>query len=258
MFDGVSELIEQLDAPEFTGAVLEFVYRQLVVDHMSVFLLDPRLVPRLIAAQSYGSEPLAARAGRAYEQSLFYRHDPNTELVRSGSSRENAALVIRLRAADISDALYRSTIYDSFGLIDRLSILARDGARWLVINFYRDLASGEFSALDIDRFSALARLLKALLFRHFALLPPQGWQAATLPEAGTLEGILQRLGGSLSARESQVCARALLGMTNIGIGLDLGVKTSTVETLRKRAFAKLQISSLNELFALCLGCTLTR
>ncbi len=258
MFDGVSELIEQLDAPEFTGTLLEFVHRQLVVDHLSVFLFDPQLVPRLIAAQSRGGEPLALRAGRAYEKSLFYRHDPNTELVRSQGSGDHTALVIRLRAADVSDALYRREIYQNFGLIDRLSILARDGARWWIINFYRDLVSGEFSTADIDRFSALPRLLKALLFRHFALLPPQGWQAATLPEAGTLEGILQRLGGSLSARESQVCARALLGMTNTGIGLDLGVKTSTVETLRKRAFAKLQISSLNELFALCLGCTLAR
>lgn len=258
MLDGVSEMIEQLDAPEFPGTVLAFVQRQLVVDHLSVFLFDPQLVPRLIAARSRGRESLAARAGRAYEKALFYRQDPNTELVRSGESGVHAALVLRLRAADISDALYRSEIYENFGLVDRLSILARDGARWLAINFYRDLASGEYSALDIDRFSALARLLKALIFRHFALLPPQGWQAATLPEAGTLERILQRLGGNLSARESQVCARALLGMTNTGIGLDLGVKTSTVETLRKRAFAKLQISSLNELFALCLGCTLAR
>ncbi len=44
MFDGVSEMIEQLDAPEFTATVLAFVHRQLVVDHVSVFLFDPCLV----------------------------------------------------------------------------------------------------------------------------------------------------------------------------------------------------------------------
>jgi len=42
-------------------------------------------------------------------------------------------------------------------------------------------------------------------------------------------------------------------MTGEGIGLDIGVQPATVATLRKRAYAKLNISTLNELFALCLG-----
>jgi DNA-binding CsgD family transcriptional regulator len=50
-----------------------------------------------------------------------------------------------------------------------------------------------------------------------------------------------------------VCARALLGMTNVAIGLDLGVRAPTVATLRQRAYATLGISGLNELFGLCLA-----
>ena len=41
-------------------------------------------------------------------------------------------------------------------------------------------------------------------------------------------------------------------MTNLGIALDLGVKESTVATLRRRAYAKLGISGVQELFLLCL------
>jgi DNA-binding CsgD family transcriptional regulator len=51
----------------------------------------------------------------------------------------------------------------------------------------------------------------------------------------------------------QVCARALLGMTNAAIGLDLGVRAPTVATLRQRAYATLGICGLNELFGLCLA-----
>lgn len=50
-----------------------------------------------------------------------------------------------------------------------------------------------------------------------------------------------------AAREQQVCARVLWGMTNPGIALDLAVQLSTVKTLRRRALARLGISSLGEL-----------
>lgn len=73
------------------------------------------------------------------------------------------------------------------------------------------------------------------------------------PDTAHLEQMIAGLHGGLSPREIQVCARALLGMTRRGIGLDLGVKTTTVNTLSRRAYQKLNISSLNELFALCLA-----
>jgi DNA-binding CsgD family transcriptional regulator len=76
---------------------------------------------------------------------------------------------------------------------------------------------------------------------------------AARPSNVQLEQMVAGLDGGLSPREVQVCARALRGMTREGIGLDLGVKTSTVNTLSQRAYRKLNISSLNELFALCLS-----
>jgi DNA-binding CsgD family transcriptional regulator len=49
-----------------------------------------------------------------------------------------------------------------------------------------------------------------------------------------------------------VCARALAGLTVAAIASDLGVKSPTIATLRQRAYAKLGISSLSQLFALCI------
>ena len=53
-------------------------------------------------------------------------------------------------------------------------------------------------------------------------------------------------------RERAVCARALAGLTVAGIASDLGVKAPTIATLRQRAYAKLGISSLSQLFARCI------
>lgn len=67
-----------------------------------------------------------------------------------------------------------------------------------------------------------------------------------------LESLLLSVNPKLTPRQIHVCARALLGMTNLAISIELGISTSTVATLRRRAYSTLRISSLGELFALCL------
>ncbi|MES2529897.1 MAG: LuxR C-terminal-related transcriptional regulator [Pseudomonadota bacterium] len=42
----------------------------------------------------------------------------------------------------------------------------------------------------------------------------------------------------------------MLGVTSEGIGIDLGISRNTVLTYRKRAYARLNISSQNQLFRL--------
>ena len=52
----------------------------------------------------------------------------------------------------------------------------------------------------------------------------------------------------LTARELDVGARSLAGMTAEGTALDLNIKASSVITYRKRAYGRLGISTLYELF----------
>jgi DNA-binding CsgD family transcriptional regulator len=65
--------------------------------------------------------------------------------------------------------------------------------------------------------------------------------------------MLESLNAGLTRRERQVCAHALAGLTVAGIAVTLGVKDSTVATLRRRAYAKLGVLSLSALFARCVA-----
>jgi DNA-binding CsgD family transcriptional regulator len=69
----------------------------------------------------------------------------------------------------------------------------------------------------------------------------------------SFEHMLQSLNAGLTPRELQVCAHALAGITVAGIATTLGVKDSTVATLRRRAYAKLGVVSLSALFAKCIA-----
>lgn len=59
-------------------------------------------------------------------------------------------------------------------------------------------------------------------------------------------------GPDLTPRQTEVCARIVLGYSILAISLELGITQNTVSTLRKRAYSRLGISRQNELFALCL------
>lgn len=61
---------------------------------------------------------------------------------------------------------------------------------------------------------------------------------------------LDLLGRGLTERELDVCARVIIGMTTEAIALELDLRTPTVATYRKRAYARLGISSHYEMFCL--------
>ncbi len=64
--------------------------------------------------------------------------------------------------------------------------------------------------------------------------------------------LVDLLGDDLTPREQAVLARVLLGMRTEGIALDLHLKPASIVTFRKRAYAKLGITTQAELFARCL------
>jgi DNA-binding CsgD family transcriptional regulator len=98
-----------------------------------------------------------------------------------------------------------------------------------------------------------APLLLGLAGKHALLVAPASApQAHREASVRSLEALLVEIERRLTPRERAVCARALAGQTVQGIASELGVRPPTVATLRRRAYAKLNISSLNELFARCM------
>ena len=60
-------------------------------------------------------------------------------------------------------------------------------------------------------------------------------------------GRLALLAPQLTEREIQVCAGIVCGLSSNAIAGSLGLSVNTVLTHRRRAYAKLRVSSLNEL-----------
>jgi DNA-binding CsgD family transcriptional regulator len=250
MEDSLIDLIGSLGSTGFAGRALDHLNSQFRADHLSLLVFDRDLVPHLAAAASRSGAGTALRAARVYERGLFHRFDPGLRHVRRGTADAETVL-FRLDPADLRDSRYRAGIYGRFGIVERVSLIRRVLGRWLLLNVYRDRSSGKFDDAALAHLAASAPLLVACAGKHVALT-----EAGTRLRAGTassFDALLRSFNTRLTERERQVCAHALAGLTVAGIASVLEVKESTVSTLRRRAYAKLGVSSLSSLFALCLS-----
>jgi DNA-binding CsgD family transcriptional regulator len=122
-----------------------------------------------------------------------------------------------------------------------------------MLNLYRGRGSAPFREREIARIREISALLLSLAGKHAGLVAAVPVRAGRLESTRYLDRLLAGIETRLTPRERAVCARALAGQTVQGIASELGVRPPTVATLRRRAYAKLNISSLNELFARCMA-----
>jgi len=240
-----------LGEPDFAHALLSATETVVPVDHIAILVFDAELAAHLAGAGSRQPGNVALEAGRLYERARFFRHDPGAKHLGSGGT-SGGPVLLRLRASDITDPNYRREIYDRFRLLERLSIVDQVRDRWLMLNLYRSRGSEPFRERDIGRIRAIAVLLMSLAGKHADFVSPARARQGRLASIRFLDDLLAAIEERLTPRERAVCARALAGQTVQGIASELGIRPPTVATLRRRAYSRLDISSLNELFARCI------
>jgi LuxR family transcriptional regulator, activator of tox operons len=148
-------------------------------------------------------------------------------------------MAIRVFCQDIDHDAYRRDCYSAADLVDRFSIVRHHGDETIRLNLYRSAQRGRFVAADI---------MFALLAKHDA------HRVAADPscEGDVLARRLRQIMPQLPRRELDVCAGIMQGKNSEAIALALGISVNTVLTYRKRAYARLGITSHNELMRLVL------
>ena len=220
----VATMIQALGTGNFSEALLKAMSGVVVVDHCAAFMIGPgKAPPVLLLATSRHDAAFAQRAARRYADE-YWRFDPAMASVR-GRGRP---ATIRLTWNAIHHTPFREECYVTAGVIDRLSVLAPagDGAHML-LSVFRLRETGFFHDSEASRFAAAADLFIACIRKHTRLLAP----IALGPAPG------------LSEREGEVAQGFMAGQTVRDIAAALGLSPSTVETYRKRIYAKLGVSS---------------
>jgi DNA-binding CsgD family transcriptional regulator len=239
-------LIAQLGLPGFQNTLLRTLAPVIPAASFSLYRLRSG-APQLFMSASHGIADTTVACWRAY---LAGPCQNDRTLSPLEPTATQPTRLMHITAQEVP-AAHRAQVYDAHGMAERVSVVQSAGmtadgggaAGVLALNFYRHQHQRAF---DDDQLAALSRLaptLMALVHKQLSLAPP-----ATEPLVAGRQR-LQALNPQLTARELDVCARLLLGMTHDGIASDLGIRLPTVKTLRNRAFARLGIHFRSELFA---------
>jgi DNA-binding CsgD family transcriptional regulator len=250
--DLTAKLICSINGPDFPECVLAFTKTYAAVDHFSLFVYGANLQPVIIESASSWKQKKLNQAELRYQQEE-YRFDPVMEQIRLGKSTDHGRGFVRILTADLvqSDHPWAKG-YIEREHAERISLLRNIRSVWYLVSFYRSTMTGVLRSEELAQLQTAVKIVLPAVEQHLASPLISQLKFTEKPSTEWLEQLLVRAGNKLSPREIEVCARALLGMTRTGIALDLAISESTVNTLKKRCYTKLNISSLNELFALCL------
>lgn len=253
--EALAHCVRAIGGPLFHRALLQVAKVVCGFEHLSVFAFSESLVPTMEVLEGLDDRSITQHSARFYLSFGYHGSDPATARLRSLASTTDAPAVFILRAGDIVDDGYRRDIYERFGLDGRVSVIGRIDGHWRSVNFYKHVARGGMTDADIAALIRRAPLLFAAEARHVELCRDKDprWRRPTLPPLSFLLQMIETVAPTLSPRERDVCARALQGMTGEATALDMRVTEATVATMRRRAYGKMGISTLSELFALCLA-----
>ncbi len=222
----IDACLSRLGTDGFAVAFAEFVER-LKVDQLMIFSIQEERAVCLLS-RHFSHAVLAEELATSYLKG-WYLQDPLLPELRSLSVGD-----VRLRRLDEIQAKmgedYRRIFFEAPGMVAKTTVLAAGEQLRLFVSFYH--TGGAVPDLDPD----VARLAGRLALLHYE-------QVAVSDVPPPL--------AVLSERERAVCLGILSGRKAEAIAADLDVAASTVVTYRKRAYAKLGVTSRAGLFAIC-------
>mgnify|MGYP000001550770 CR=1 FL=1 len=244
----LAEVIRRQGRPGFESALHVWLHRCLQPDNLIVLAYRDAGPPQVLYRQTDAPQVFAQLdsiyLGGAYLLDPY--HDLHVTRVATGA--------YRLR--DVApDAFHRSRYfldyYQQTTLIDEITFVCypRPDVS-LNICLGRDGTSARlFSATEMEVAQRLSPVVAALAEAHWAGIDDLPHRADDVTGA-LVAAMASAHGIRLSPRQAEVALLILRGHSTASIGLRLGLSPQTVKVFRKQLYAKCNLSSQAELFAL--------
>ncbi len=158
------------------------------------------------------------------------------------------------------DRFYQSEYYRSYyvqtGLSEEIcyTLYLLNGVA-VVISLMRSGESSRFSVREFRLLESVTPVVVSLAQRHWQNVPDRFDVETAVNESHDDRSLIENTVGalfsqSITPRETQVVAQVLEGHSSDSIAKNLGISVGTVRIHRRNIYAKLQISSQQELFSI--------
>lgn len=224
--EGLCTLIEAVGTPAFTGALYQSVGSMLDAADGAVYAFGGPSGTEVVAAWGAGANTLERRT-RVYA-ARFAERDPARRTPACGE-----VVTTCIDTAELPDPGHRALLEETGFARRVVSVFPAPRGGWFSLNVPHPAGRPVPDAV-LERFSRAAPVYASLIRRHL--------------EAKSVESRLGALCPALTPREMAVCGAFLRGQGAGAIAASLGIRVSSVHTYRKRAYAKLGVGTLPELF----------
>lgn len=236
----VAGLTGAIGTSGYVEALMGFAHATCRVDFVSVFCQGDRDTPLLVGTACRLGQRRAELAARGHERHV--EKDGNTAILLGQKGK--GAFLTAQDADEIQPFTYRRDCYDLPGISGRISLVSRKAAYGLSVSLYSSRESGRFDPAARDSAEAVLGLLLAATERHVAFsLKGCVWMEQDVQTRLALNY------PDLTTREREVAAMAIKGRTALETAEVLGLAETTVITHRKKAYKRMNVTSLRQLVA---------
>lgn len=239
---GLGPLIRDVGTQKFDETLHRVMGSILRCEYVTAFAFGRHMDPRLVTIAA-GTKTGAARDAARRYIGLHWHEDPSN-IFKKRDLLDGKSYIVFMSATEVDDKHYRTDCYLKTQIAYRVSILQKFDDEHLKISFHRSEEAGPFQPEALFDLSQQADLLGSLMLKHSSRCGEFSIEPASV---GNFERKLEERRPQLTARERQVCSLISAGMSSEAIALTLGISINTVLTFRRRAYARLNISSQTEL-----------
>jgi DNA-binding CsgD family transcriptional regulator len=233
LFDSLSHAISSAGSPSFYDALFSAVQQFASVDLLRARVFRSRDGVQMLGVA--GAAPLNASL-----------HDDDEEHARCGDLLHQVRCRrVLMRRLERGPALAAETNL-SYGI----GYVWRHGDALYLLDLFRSLRQSPFAEAEERALSDASRLVASIDGVH-ATRQRINIAVSSNCRDDIAAQVVKFLGAGLTRREAEVVSRIVMGMRTEAIATELGIKSATVITFRKRAYAKLGVARQAELFARC-------
>lgn len=241
----IPTLIAELGTPKFESALSDIAKAVFQCKQLTAFAFARRSAPRVVGLFALEKTEAVRTAAEMYT-SVHWMLDPSNIFKNQGLTPGHSYGVV-LSNNDVKDEDFRRDCYTKPGVAHRLSVMTEYRGECVKISFHRMEMLGMFPEESVHDLLDQSTILASLLIRHSEMT---AGQTLSDHEPERFEAILAAKCPQLTNRERRVCSLIAVGMSSEAIALTLDISINTVLTFRRRAYARLSISTQNELMRL--------
>lgn len=252
LLSDLSLLTDRVDKKGFREQVLKTLSHAGTISNFAVFtfteLGEPQ--PKLSIAAGGLSDYQLKRNAKDLENFPSYTDFLKNLIDQQGGKNGE---VVRYRPDDDTTSDIRE-VFDSSNIIEKLCTFHFGNDIAYYINYFRSTKDGDFTATEIERLSLIIPIIDNLLILRHKVVGVDDHQL--IVRQGLIKNLHSRKISpfdKLSKREVDICDCIVKGLSTEGIGIELGISESSVKTMRRRAYDKLNIHSKSNLFAIVLN-----